>query len=144
MMDIDEIKAILPHRHPFLMVDRLLELDPGNRAVGIKQVTATEPWVPGHFPGNPILPGVLVAEALAQVAAVIFLTENVEHADGRALYLVGLDGMRFRKPVRPGDTLKLDVTALNKRRRMWTFSAVATVDDVKVANGTLLATVATG
>lgn len=143
MMDLDEIKALLPHRFPMLMVDRLIELDPGQRAVGIKDVRADEPWCQGHFPGNPIMPGVLVAEALAQVAALIYLADRREDA-GSTVYLVGMDGMRFRQPVRPGDTLRLEVVKSGDKRRIWMFDGTATVDGRRVANGSFMATLASG
>lgn len=138
-MDREEIEAILPHRAPFLMLDRIVELDPGKRGVGIKQVGSDEFWVQGHFPGNPILPGVLVAEALAQMAAVIWLSANRERV-GQPVYLVGMDKMRFRRIVKPGDELRLEVALTDERRKMLFFDAVATVDGQKVADGQFLAT----
>ena len=141
MLDLNGIKALLPHREPFLLIDRIEELEPGVRAVGIKEVGHDEFWAAGHFPGNPIFPGVLVAEALAQVAGVVFLSQSDEYA-GTAVYLVGMDKMRFRKPVLPGQTLRLEVTVDRKRLRIWTFETLATVDGERVAHGTFLATVA--
>lgn len=138
-MDCDEIRALLPHRHPFLMVDRMVELEPGKCGVGLKLVTGTEPWCAGHFPGRPIMPGVLITEALAQTCAVVFLSANDEMA-GQEFYLVGVDRMRYRRMVRPGDALYLHVEVESERRRMWTFKVRAEVDGQKVANGTLLAT----
>ncbi len=138
-MDREEIEAILPHRAPFLMLDRIVELDPGRRGVGIKRVGADEFWVQGHFPGNPILPGVLVAEALAQMAAVIWLSANRERV-GQPVYLVGMDKMRFRRIVKPGDELRLEVALTSERRKMLFFDAIATVDGHKVADGQFLAT----
>jgi 3-hydroxyacyl-[acyl-carrier-protein] dehydratase len=140
-LDRDGVMAVLPHRHPFLLVDSVHDLVPGERAVGVKQVTAEEPWAPGHFPGNPVMPGVLIAEALAQVAGVIALTANPEYA-GQAVYLLGFDKIRFRKPVRPGDQLELSVTVTSRRRTMWFFEGTATVGGERVADGTFLATVA--
>ena len=140
MMERDEILTLLPHRDPFLMVDRLLELEPNKRAVGVKYVRADEDWARGHFPGNPILPGVLIAEALAQVAALIFLAENRDRAR-TIVYLVGVDKIRFRRPVRPGDELRLTVDVTGGKRRIWTFDGLATVDGTRVADGSFLATI---
>lgn len=139
MMERDEILGLLPHRDPFLMVDRLTELDT-KRAVGVKYVRADQDWARGHFPGNPIFPGVLIAEALAQVAALIYLAANRDRA-GAAVYLVGMDKIRFRRPVRPGDDLVLEVDVTGEKRRIWTFDGLATVGGVKVADGSFLATV---
>ena len=141
ILDREGIEALLPHRAPFLLVDQVLELTPGQRALAIKHVAEDEYWVAGHFPGNPIMPGVLIAEALAQVAGLVFVSDNAGHAGG-ALYLVGMDKMRFRRPVRPGDKLHLEVETIEARRRMWRFRAQATVDGQRVADGGLLATVA--
>ncbi|MEZ4239546.1 MAG: 3-hydroxyacyl-ACP dehydratase FabZ [Myxococcota bacterium] len=139
-MDSDEIRRLLPHREPFLMVDRLIELDPGQRAVGIKEVRAEEDWARGHFPGNPILPGVLITEALAQVAALVFLAAHPDRA-GATVYLVGVDKIRFRRPVRPPEDLRLEVTVTGQKRRIWMFDGRATVDGERVAEGSFLATV---
>lgn len=140
-MDRDEIQRILPHRPPFLMIDRIDALEPGVHAIGVKFVTADEPWAAGHFPGNPVMPGVLVAEALAQVAGVLTLTAHPEFA-GQAVYLLGFDKIRFRRPVRPGNELRLEVTVVDRRRRMWFFEGLATVDGERVADGRFLATLA--
>ena len=140
MMDREEIEQLLPHRDPFLMVDRLVELDAGQRAVGTKAVRADQDWARGHFPGDPIFPGVLITEALAQVAALIFLADNRDRA-GSAVYLVGLDKIRFRRPVRPGEELRLEVTVTGRKRRIWIFEGKATVDGQRVADGSFLATV---
>ncbi len=140
-MERDEIEALLPHREPFLMVDRLVEVEPGVRAVGIKEVRADEDWARGHFPGNPIFPGVLITEALAQGAALIFLCGHPERA-GATFYLVGVDKMRFRRVVRPGDILRLEVALTSSKRRLWFFDvAASTTQGERVANGTILATV---
>lgn len=142
MMDRAEIERLLPHREPFLMVDRLVELEPGVRAVGIKDVRADEDWCRGHFPGNPILPGVLIAEALAQVAALVHIAaEPEEDRAGALAYLVGFDKMRFRRPVRPGDALRLEVEATGRKRAIYVFSGLATVDGERVANGSFMAAV---
>lgn len=140
-MDIEEIKRVLPHRWPFLLVDRVEDLEPGVKGVGFKDVSADEPWAQGHFPGNPIMPGVLVSEAMAQVAGVIALTANPDHA-GQAVYLLGFDKLRFRRIVRPGDTLRIEVSVTDKRRKMWFFDGLVTVNGERVADGSFLATVA--
>jgi 3-hydroxyacyl-[acyl-carrier-protein] dehydratase len=140
MMERDEILGLLPHRDPFLMVDRLVELDPRKRAVGIKSVRAEEDWARGHFPGNPVMPGVLIAEALAQVAALIFLAAHRDRA-GTTVYLVGIDKIRFRRVVRPGDELRLEVNVTGNKRRIWMFDGTATVNGERAADGSFLATV---
>ena len=142
-MDREEILKLLPHRYPFLMVDELSSIEPGKHAVGIKRVRSDEDWTRGHFPGNPVLPGVLITEALAQVAALIFLAANRDRA-GATVYLVGLDKMRFRKVVRPGDELTLEVTVTGNKRRIWMFDGAATIGGERVADGSFLATVEEG
>jgi 3-hydroxyacyl-[acyl-carrier-protein] dehydratase len=139
-MDREQILALLPHRDPFLMVDRVVEIDPGKRVVGIKQVRADEDWTRGHFPGNPILPGVLMTEALAQVAALLYLASHPEQA-GALVYLVGVDKMRFRRIVRPGDELRLEVEVTGFKRGIWMFDGRATVGGEKAADGSFLAKV---
>lgn len=140
-LDIQAIQALLPHRFPMLMVDRVLSLEPGERAVARKCVSANEPWAQGHFPEQPVMPGVLLTEAFAQVAGIVALSANPEHA-GAAVYLAGLDKVRFRRPVVPGDVVEITVEKLQARRRMWRFSARATVDGERAADAELLATIA--
>ena len=140
-MNRSDIEALLPHREPFLMVDRVEEMEPGVRAVAFKDVRDDEFWCKGHFPGNPILPGVLISEALAQVAALIHLAANQDRAKAE-VYLVGMDKMRFRRPVRPGDCLRLEVEATGNRRGIYQFAATASVDGQRVANGQFMAAVA--
>ena len=139
-MNQDEIRSLLPHRAPMLLVDEIEEIEPGVRAVGIKHVRADEFWCSGHFPGDPILPGVLLAEAMAQVGGVVYMATQEQAGGG--VYLLGFDKIRFRKPVRPGDRLRMEVAVVNQRRSIWTFSCEARVGDDRVANGTFLATVA--
>jgi UDP-3-O-[3-hydroxymyristoyl] N-acetylglucosamine deacetylase/3-hydroxyacyl-[acyl-carrier-protein] dehydratase len=127
MLDILEIEKILPHRYPFLLVDRILELEPNKRVVGIKNVTANEPFFQGHFPGQPIMPGVLIIEAMAQVGAVCLLTEGRER-DGKILYLAGVDNARFRKPVIPGDQLRFEVEVAFSRGKIAKVTGKALVD----------------
>jgi 3-hydroxyacyl-[acyl-carrier-protein] dehydratase len=140
-MNLDRagIEALLPHREPFLFLDRCEAVEPGRRGVAYRAVSADEPWAAGHFPGEPILPGVLLAEAMAQAAAVVALSAMTS-AQRKPVYLVGFDKMRFRRPVRPGDELRIEVEVADARRRLWTFHAVATVGGEKVADGTFLAT----
>jgi beta-hydroxyacyl-ACP dehydratase FabZ len=114
MIDIDEIQKILPHRYPFLLVDRIIELDPGKKIVGIKNVTFNEPFFPGHFPGKPIMPGVLIIEAMAQVGGILLLSE-VEDRENKLVYFAGIDEARFRKPVTPGDQIRFEVEVLRKK-----------------------------
>ncbi len=136
MMDIGEILKIIPHRYPFLLVDRILEVEPGRRAVGLKQVTINEPFFQGHFPGYPIMPGVLIVEALAQVGAVAVLSLP-ENRDRLALF-AGIDNFRFRKPVVPGDSLRLEVELTRMRGTVGKGQARALVDGQVVADGELM------
>jgi len=140
-LDIQKIMALLPHRYPFLMIDRVLEVEPGVRAVGVKCVTANEPHFQGHFPGQPIMPGVLVAEAFAQLAGVVAMSAHPDFS-GKAVYLMGLDRMRFRRPITPGDRVIITCEKTFERRSIWKFSARAEVDGKKVADGEVMATVA--
>ncbi len=135
MLNAQQIMEILPHRPPFLLVDRIVELEAGVRAVGLKQVTINEPFFVGHFPGYPIMPGVLIVEALAQVGAVALL--NQPEWAGKLALFAGIDGVRFKKPVTPGDTLRLEVTLEKMRRIIGKGRGVATVNDVVVAEGEL-------
>lgn len=130
MMDVKEIQNILPHRYPFLLVDRILELKLGEKAVGIKNVTVNEPFFTGHFPGNPIMPGVLIVEALAQVAAILGFRSGVQ---GDMVYFMSIEKAKFRKPVVPGDCLRLEITTLQHRGNVWKFSGNATVEEKLVA-----------
>jgi 3-hydroxyacyl-[acyl-carrier-protein] dehydratase len=140
-VDATQLLEMLPHRWPFVLIDRVDELVPGERATGRKCVTASEPWFAGHFPSRPVFPGVLMTEAFAQLACVVAMAANPE-AKGREVYLLGVDKVRFRKPVVPGDVVLLSVEVLAVRRGIWKFRAEATVDGQKVAEGELLATVA--
>jgi 3-hydroxyacyl-[acyl-carrier-protein] dehydratase len=136
MLDIDAIKEIIPHRYPFLLVDRIEELAEGERAVGIKNVTANEPFFPGHFPRFPVMPGVLIVEALAQVGAVALL--SVEANKGKLVLFAGIDKVRFKRQVRPGDTLRLEVRITRSRGAIGFGEAVATVDGEVACSGELM------
>ena len=141
-MDVNQIKEILPHRYPFLLIDRVLEIIPGQRIRAIKNVTVNEPYFPGHFPQKPLMPGVLIIEALAQAAAILGeLSAAESHKDGVLYYLVGIDNARFRRPVGPGDQLLLEVTFQTVRRNIWKFSGTASVGELLVASTDLLTTV---
>ncbi len=130
-MDILEIQKILPHRYPFLLVDRILELEPNKRAVGIKNVSANEPFFQGHFPGDPIMPGVLILEAMAQTGGVAFLSESGSR--GKAVYFGGIEKARFRKPVRPGDQLRFEVEVIYRRSSIGKILGKAFVEGKLVA-----------
>lgn len=138
-LERSEIEALLPHRNPFLFLDEVKDLVPGVSGIGIHHVPSDAFWVPGHFPEEPIMPGVLISEAMAQVAGVVFMSANTEKS-GQSLYLVGLEKFRFRRPVRPGDSLHMNVSVQEQRRSLWWFKAVATVNGKKVADGQLMAT----
>jgi len=126
MLEARDIMRILPHRYPFLLVDRILELEPGRRAVGIKNVTANEPQFTGHWPDNPVMPGVLIIEAMAQVGGILLLT--VADNEGMLALFGGVDGVRFRRQVLPGDQLRIETELLRAKGRVGKARAVATVD----------------
>ena len=135
MLDIDQIKEIIPQREPFLMIDRVEEYVPGERATAYKDVNINEPYFAGHFPGNPIMPGVLIVEALAQTGAVAILSMP-ENKEKNALF-GGIDKLRFKKPVVPGDTLKLEVKIIKKKGPIGVGEAIATVDGQVAVKGEL-------
>lgn len=138
MIDVIGIQGLLPHRYPFLMVDRIIKIEPNKEAVGIKNVTINEQFFQGHFPGNPIMPGVLIVEAMAQVAGVLSFKSGVT---GNAVYFMSIEKAKFRKPVVPGDQLKLAVNVLQQRGNVWKFSGVASVDEKVVAESEFTAMV---
>ena len=139
-MDIRAILKIMPHRYPFLLIDRILDVDPGKRVVALKNVTINEPFFAGHFPDHPIMPGVLVLEAMAQAGGVLLLN-TVEKPETKVVYFMGIDGARFRRPVSPGDQLRFELEMLVNRRGMCKMRGRATVDDELVTEADLMATV---
>ncbi len=136
LLDVTQIQAIIPHRYPFLLVDRIVELEIGKRAVGIKNVTVNEPFFQGHFPGYPVMPGVLIVEALAQVGAVAML--SLEENKGKLGFFAGIDGFRFKEQVKPGDTLVLEVEMTRVRGTIGKGRGTAKVNDKVVAEGELM------
>jgi 3-hydroxyacyl-[acyl-carrier-protein] dehydratase len=141
VLDARAIQELLPHRYPFLLVDRIIELVPKERIVGLKQVTINEPFFQGHFPGAPVMPGVLVVEALAQVGAVLALRE-IEDRDSKLVLFTGIREARFRKPVVPGDTLILEVTALRIGSRVQRMRGEARVDGQLAADAEIMSIIA--
>jgi 3-hydroxyacyl-[acyl-carrier-protein] dehydratase len=140
-MDIHEILKRLPHRYPFLLVDRVIELDKGKRIKALKNVTMNEPFFTGHFPSRPVMPGVMMLEALAQAAAILaFDNVDVRPSDSTVFYFVGIDNARFKKPVEPGDQLVLNATLERSKAGMVKFSAHATVGDMVVVSADLMCT----
>ncbi|HJX60670.1 MAG TPA: 3-hydroxyacyl-ACP dehydratase FabZ [Thermodesulfobacteriota bacterium] len=139
MIEIKEIMAILPHAYPFLLVDRIVEIEPGKRVVGIKNVTYNEPFFPGHFPGRPIMPGVLIVEAMAQTAGVLIFNSLPQEDRKKTVFFLGIDNVRFRKPVIPGDQLRMELEITRHRQSIYGFKGKALVDGNVVAEGDLLA-----
>lgn len=138
-MDIHEVMAHLPHRYPFLLVDRVLECEPGKSIVAVKNVTINEPFFQGHFPHHPVMPGVLIMEALAQAAGILsFKTMNSLPDENSVFYFVGIDNARFKKPVSAGDQLHLHVEIMRNMRGIWKFKAVAKVAGEVVAEAELM------
>ncbi|MBI5892126.1 MAG: 3-hydroxyacyl-ACP dehydratase FabZ [Deltaproteobacteria bacterium] len=139
MIDINEILKILPHRYPFLLVDRIVEFESGKMAKGIKNVTINEPFFQGHFPGHPIMPGVLLIEAMAQVGGILaFKSASVEN---KVVYFMGIDKARFRKPVMPGDRVELILNVIKNRGDIWVFKGEANVDGKLAAEAEIMATI---
>jgi 3-hydroxyacyl-[acyl-carrier-protein] dehydratase len=141
-MNIHEILEQLPHRYPFLLVDRVLSLDQGKDIVALKNVTINEPFFPGHYPHHPVMPGVLIIEAMAQVAALLVFKSGDAKPEGKSVYyFAGIDGARFKRPVIPGDQLIIKVTLLRSMRGLFKFKAVAEVDGQLAAEAELMCTV---
>jgi len=136
ILDINEIRAILPHRYPFLLVDRIVEMEP-ERIVGIKQVTNNEPFFQGHFPNFPVMPGVLIVEAMAQTAGVLVL-KSIPDRESKLVLLVAVENARFRRPVVPGDTLRMEMKVLKKKASVAKMAGIATVDGVIVAEAEVM------
>lgn len=141
-MDINEVLRYLPHRYPFLLIDRVLECESGKHIEALKNVTINEPFFTGHFPHHPVMPGVLVVEAMAQAAAILsFVTMGVIADDQSIYYFVGIDNARFKRPVTAGDALRLRVTLIRNMRGIWKFHAEARVGDALVAEADLMCAV---
>lgn len=132
-VDIISVMEMIPHRYPILLVDRILEYVPGERAVGLKNVTFNEPHFQGHFPGWPVMPGVLIVEAMAQTAACLVVKTLGDEAKGKVVYFMSIEEAKFRKPVTPGDSLHIHATVIQNRRNVWKFTGVAKVGDTVCA-----------
>jgi 3-hydroxyacyl-[acyl-carrier-protein] dehydratase len=142
MLDVNEIMKLLPHRYPFLMVDRIIEVETGKRIVGIKNVTINEPFFQGHFPGHPIMPGVLIIEAMAQVAGIMAYLASGDNLCEMVTYFMSVDNARFRKPVVPGDQLRIEIETIYTKRNIWSVAAKAYVGETLVTDAELKATFA--
>lgn len=141
-MDIKQILEYLPHRYPFLLVDRVLSCEPGQRIVALKNVTINEPFFQGHFPNYPVMPGVLIIECMAQAAAILtFHSEQAKPDKNSVYFFVGIDNARFKKPVVPGDALRLEVSIARHVRGIWKFAAQAWVGEVMAAESEIMCTV---
>ena len=144
MIDVKKIMQIMPHRYPFLLVDRIESLKEGEKIIGIKNVTINEPFFAGHFPGNPIMPGVLIIEAMAQVGGVLAFHSSPKEWAGSLVYFMGIDKVRFRKPVVPGDQLRLKLTTIRQKQRVFKMRGEAYVEDTLVAEAELMAAIERG
>ena len=142
ILDIERIKQLIPHRYPFLMIDRIVGLVPNVSAIGIKNVSINEPYFQGHFPSSPIMPGVLIIEAMAQTAASLVVYTMGKDAEGRIVYFMSVDSARFRKPITPGDTVHVHVEKLQSRGRVWKFSGQAKVEGNLMAEAKYAAMIA--
>jgi len=136
LVDIAGIMRAIPHRYPMLMIDRVVDLVLHNSAIGVKNVSVNEPFFQGHFPGTPVMPGVLIIEAMAQTAAVLVVTSLGPQAEGRLVYFMTIESAKFRRPVSPGDQLRIHINRERRRGNVWKFTAVARVDEVNVAEAT--------
>ena len=140
MLDIQDIMKVLPHRYPFLLVDRILEIEENRKIVGLKNVTINEPFFQGHFPGHPIMPGVLIIEAMAQVGGMLLMGSVNDHQD-KVVYFMSLDKVKFRRPVRPGDQLRFELEIVQMRGPVCKMTGVARVDGEVVAEAEMAAMV---
>ncbi len=141
LLDIHQIRNYLPHRYPFLLVDRVLEAEPGEKIVALKNVTYNEPFFPGHFPNRPVMPGVLIVEALAQTAAIMASYGRTDiDTENRVYYFTGIDKARFKRPVEPGDQLIFEVELVRRIKNMWKCKGVARVDGAVAASSELMFT----
>lgn len=138
-LDIERVQQLIPHRYPFLMIDRVVDLVPDVSATGIKNVTINEPYFRGHFPNRPVMPGVMIIESMAQTAAVLVVSTLGLESEGRLVYFMSVDNARFRKPVVPGDTLHVHVYKRRQRGNVWKFDAQAKVEGRVVADATFAA-----
>lgn len=141
MVDIKEIMTIIPHRYPFLMIDRVIEVEEGKRAVGLKNVSINEPFFEGHFPDNPIMPGVLIIEGMAQTGAVLAYKSGQR---GSAVYFMSIEKVKFRRPVVPGDQLRIEVSILHRRNNVWKMAGLVYVDGNLMAEAEFTAMVRDG
>jgi len=141
---LEEIKRILPHRYPFLMVDRILSIALGKRVVGLKNVSVNEPFFMGHFPQNPIMPGVLIIESMAQVGGILALLSTPEHLGNPEVYLMAMDKVRFRRPVVPGDQLILEIQVIRPGKKFFKMEGKATVEGTLVAEAEFMAMIGKG
>ncbi|MDP6953286.1 MAG: 3-hydroxyacyl-ACP dehydratase FabZ [Alphaproteobacteria bacterium] len=139
VIEVARIMEMIPHRYPFLLVDRIVELVPGTKATGLKNVTVNEPHFTGHFPGAPVMPGVLIIESMAQTAALLVVATLGPDSEGKLVYFMSIDGARFRKPVVPGDSMHVTVERLQNRRNVWKFACRATVGETLVAEAMIAA-----
>lgn len=139
LFDIEKILKMIPHRYPFLLIDKVIDLVPNKSAIGIKNVTFNEPHFMGHFPGKPIMPGVLIIEAMAQTSAILVVETLEGRTEGKLVYFMSIDKARFRKVVVPGDTMYIHVVKDRNRGNVWKFNAEAKVDDVVVAEASFMA-----
>lgn len=144
VIDVNQIREMIPHRYPFLLVDKIIEMESGESAVGLKNVTVNEPQFMGHFPAMPVMPGVLIIEAMAQTAAIVVVETLEEKTAGNLVYFMTIDEARFRKPVVPGDTMHIHVKKIHSRKTVWKFKGEARVGDALCAEATFSAMIVEG